>query len=97
MEKCNRTWIAFANKKRSDLSGGFSIYHFEAITIGMQAVLDRITFGDQTATEQLREVLRAVKLDPEFIRLTSGGGKNSPGPLNDRINFVTSKLTDAFS
>lgn len=88
--------FAFANRTRSDLSGGFSIYHFEAITIGLQAVLDRISPTDQTATQRLREVLRVVKLDPDFIRLTTGGGKNSPGPLNDRINFVMAKLTDAF-
>ena len=88
--------FAFANKARSDLSGGFSIYHFEAITIGLQAVLDRIAPGDHSAMERLSDALRAVKLDPNFIRLTSGGGKNSPGPLDDRINFVTTKLTDAF-
>src|SRR5689334_8543792 len=30
------------------------------------------------------------------VRLTTGGGKNSPGPLNDRIQFVERRLTDAF-
>ena len=33
--------FAFANRARNDLSAGFSIYHYEAITIGLQAVLDR--------------------------------------------------------
>lgn len=88
--------FAFANRTRSTLSGGFSIYHFEAITIGMQAVLNRIDPADQSAMKRLGDALRAVKLDPDFIRLTTGGGKNSPGPLNDRINFVTTRLNDAF-
>lgn len=34
--------FAFANRAKNDLSAGFSIYHFEAITIGLQAVLSRL-------------------------------------------------------
>ena len=81
--------FAFANRTRSTLSGGFSIYHFEAITIGMQSVLDRIDPADQSVTPRLGDALRAVKLDSDFIRLTTG-------PLNDRINFVAIRLNDAF-
>lgn len=88
--------FAFANRARNDLSAGFSIYHFEAITIGLQAVLDRLDLTKQCAVEKLREVLRSIKLDGEFIELTTGGGKNSPGLLSDRIRFVEKRLTDAF-
>ena len=89
--------FAFANRKRDDLSGGFSIYHFEAITVGLQTILDRISPTDTSEMEQLKQALRTIKLDPEFIRLTTGGGKNSPGALNDRIKFVATRLADAFS
>lgn len=88
--------FAFANRKRDDLSGGFSIYHFEAITVGLQVILDRISPTDTSEMEQLKNALRTIKLDLEFIRLTTGGGKNSPGPLNDRINFVATRLANAF-
>lgn len=88
--------FAFANKSKDRLSGGFSIYHFEAITVGLQAVLDRVDPTDPSSMEKLKTTLREIKLDGDFIRLTTGGGKNSPGPLKARINFVEAKLRDAF-
>ena len=88
--------FAFANRARNDLSAGFSIYHFEAITIGMQAVLDRLDLTNEAVVDQLRKTLRAIKLNERFIEITTGGGKNSPGPLKERISFVEQGLKDAF-
>jgi hypothetical protein len=88
--------FAFANRARTDLSSGFSIYHYEAITIGLQTVLNRIDLTAPRVLSKLKGELRAIKLDPEFIAITTGGGKNSPGPLNQRIGFVEKRLTDAF-
>jgi hypothetical protein len=88
--------FAFANKARSDLSAGFSIYHFEGITIGLQAVLDKLDLANAAHIEKLRDTLRAIKLDAEFIAITTGGGKNSPGPLQQRISFVANRLGNAF-
>jgi hypothetical protein len=89
--------FAFANRAKTDLSAGFSIYNYEALTIGLQAVLDQIDLTDPSLIAALRRELKAIKLDPEFIRITTGGGKNSPGPLNDRITFVEERLKNAFS
>jgi len=89
--------FSFANKDRTKLTAGFSIYHFEAITIGLQSILDKLDPEDGQQMEKLKEVLTATKLDDQFIAITTGGGKNSPGPLNDRIGFVTGRLTDAFN
>jgi hypothetical protein len=89
--------FAFANRTRDNLSAGFSIYHFEAITIGLQSVLDHLDLTEQNVLERLRETLKGIKLAKEFIQLTTGGGKNSPGPLKDRIEFVEKKLKDAFA
>ena len=47
---------------------------------------------DAAQMRTLREVLRGVKLDPDFIRLTTGGGKNSPGQLDQRISFVQTRV-----
>jgi hypothetical protein len=88
--------FAFANRARSNLSAGFSIYHYEAITIGLQTVLNRVDPTDRAIVSKLEGALRAIKLDPKFIEITTGGGKNSPGPLNDRISFVEERLNDAF-
>ncbi len=38
--------FAFANRAKNDLSAGFSIYHYEAITIGLQAILDQLDLTD---------------------------------------------------
>ncbi len=88
--------FAFANRARTALSAGFSIYHFEAITIGLQSVLDRLDLTNEEIVKQLEATLRAIKLDREFIAETTGGGKNSPGLLNKRISFVEQRLNDAF-
>jgi hypothetical protein len=42
--------------------------------------------------ERLKSEFIAIKLDPDFIRMTTGGGKNSPGPLADRISFVQERV-----
>lgn len=88
--------FAIANKSRDKLTAGFGAYHFEAITIGIQPVIDRLDLNDDTTIERLKGSLMAIKLDPEFIGMTTGGGKNSPGPLNDRIGFVERRMVDAF-
>lgn len=84
--------FAYANRNRDKLNRGFSVYHFESFTIGLQPYLDRIDIADQPLLDKLREMFVAIKLDPDFVKLTTGGGKNSPGPLNDRIDFVARKL-----
>jgi hypothetical protein len=88
--------FAFAKKDRTGLSGGFSTYHYEGITIGLQSVIDKINPNDATAISRLKVALEKIKLDPQFIKITTGGGKNSPGLLNQRINFVGGQLKNEF-
>lgn len=88
--------FAFAKKDRTGLSGGFSTYHYEGITIGLQRVIDKIAIADDAAIGRLKAALEAIKLDPEFIKITTGGGKNSPGLLNQRIEFVAGRLQNEF-
>lgn len=89
--------FSFANKAKTDLSAGFSIYHFEALTLGVQPVLQKLNPDDSAQMQKLGIELKAIKLDPTFIQITTGGGKNSPGPLNDRIGFVENRLKNAFN
>jgi hypothetical protein len=88
--------FAFRNKAGTDLAAGFSIYHFEAITIGLQKVIAKLNPEDAVAMNTLGGALKKAKLDPAFVKLTIGGGKNSPGPLNARITFVEDVLVHAF-
>lgn len=89
---------AFAqpNKARTAISAGFSMYHFESITMGLQPVLSKLSPSDLPQMEKLKDVLTGIKLAPEFIALTTGGGKNSPGPLAARISYVEKGLQHAF-
>lgn len=86
-----------ANKNATELVRAFGIYHFEAFTLGIQPHLDTIDISNQEAVNNIREFFRSIKLDSEFIKLTTGGGKNSPGPLNDRISFVENKMKSYLS
>jgi hypothetical protein len=84
--------FAYANQARNDLTRGFSVYHYEAITLGLQARVASFDPDDTAQMTTLREVLRSVKLDSRFIALTTGGGKNSPGQLSERISFVQTRV-----
>ena len=84
--------FAYANQARDDLTRAFSVYHFEAITLGMQSRLHALDPADGVLMNRLRDILKQIKFDPAFIRLTTGGGKNSPGQLTERIDFVKARL-----
>lgn len=84
--------FSFANRVRDALTRSFSVYHFEAFTVGIQSRLGLIDVNDAALIKRLAETFKAIKLDPQFIRITTGGGKNSPGPLNERIGFVEGRM-----
>ena len=84
-----------ANKNKDDLIRAFGIYHYEAFTIGLQPFLGKLDIGTNDGINKVRDLLTSIKLDPDFIGLTTGGGKNSPGPLKARIKFVEDKLAAA--
>ena len=84
--------FTYANKARSALTHGFSVYHFEAITLGIQSRVANINPSDAAQVERLKGALTNIKLDPAFIRMTTGGGKNSTGKLAERIQFVQTRV-----
>ncbi len=86
--------FAYANPQHTKITKGFSVYHYEAFTLGLQTQLYKLDPANGTQMALLAEVLTNIKLDEEFIRITTGGGKNSPGPLNDRIQFVSRRLDE---
>lgn len=84
--------FTYANKARSTLTHGFSVYHFEAITLGIQSRIDILEANNTVQVDKLKKVLTNIKLDQDFIRITTGGGKNSPGQLAERISFVQTRV-----
>ncbi|WP_332302530.1 DUF262 domain-containing protein [Rhizobium sp. GR12] len=88
--------FSFLNKRTGKLTNAFGIYHYEAVTMGLQAVINELDAADPAQMARVSDVLTAIKTDPGFVEITTGGGKNSPGPLNARINLVEKALVDAF-
>lgn len=79
-------------KDQTSLSKSFMIYHFEAFTLGLQSIIDKLDPANDTHIEILKGSILEIKQDNSFATLTTGGGKNSPGPLRDRIAFVSDRL-----
>lgn len=92
----NEYAFGYANKNQK-LVRGFGIYQFEAISIGIQAIIDILNMDDDAQMEKLKKEIRSIKLDQAFIELTTGGGKNSRGQMKARVQFVEEKLKVAFA
>ncbi|WP_342434679.1 DUF262 domain-containing protein [Paenibacillus sp. FSL H7-0442] len=81
--------------KQGKLVSRFLIYHFEAFCIGIQEQISKFNVEDAGQIENLEKLFSEIKNDPEFKRITTGGGKNYAKPLNERISFVEDRLRDA--
>lgn len=84
------------NKSSDGISEAFRIYHFESITQGILSVLNKIDASDNNHIDKVKVTLTAIKGEDAFIKLTTGGGKNSRNQLNDRIEYVENKFVEAF-
>lgn len=83
---------AFGRQGNNGIQSNFSVYHFEAICTGLQPHLSNIDVDNDEHISALKAKLEEIKGDAEFKAATTGGGKNSPGPLNSRIQLVERKL-----
>lgn len=79
-------------KNSNTISEVFRIYHYEAFTIGLLAILNDIDESNSSHHEKLKEKILSIKSDNEFIGLTTGGGKNTRNQLYERITFVENAL-----
>ncbi len=85
---------SFGRWGRQDIQSNFSVYHFEAICVGLQPYLGKVDILNDLHVVLLKAKLTEIKSDPGFVNFTTGGGKNSPGPLNSRIGVVVDKLAE---
>jgi hypothetical protein len=84
--------FGYANKNKNDIVRGFGIYQFEAFTMGVQGKLGELDINNAAQMTALAGKITEIKLNQEFITMTTGGGKNSKGPLKSRISFVEEHL-----
>ncbi len=78
--------------KNGTLVRGFAVYHYEAFTLGLQSSLDRIDPNNADHVNHLRQVFEDIKSDKSFMGITTGGGRNSKGALDLRVQFVESRI-----
>lgn len=78
------------------LARKFAIYHFEAIALCISFNIDKLKtiLDNDSLLKKLEKTLTLAKTDDEFIKLTTGGGKNYSGPLKERLDFINSKLKE---
>jgi Protein of unknown function DUF262 len=80
--------FTYPNKASSALTRGFSVYHFEGVTLGLQKLLQKMDHKNQSQMALLKRALEHARLSDQFREVSSGGGRNSPGPLRTRINII---------
>lgn len=92
---------AFArSNERGTLVESLSPYHYEAFTIGIQKWLNNIdetSCRDQEFFNKLKTIFISIKTDSSFKQLTTGGGKNTPRQLQNRVQFVEEQVGVLFS
>ncbi|OOW10246.1 hypothetical protein MF4642_07815 [Acinetobacter sp. MF4642] len=81
-----------ANINRTKLASMFIVYQFESFALGIQDHLEAIDISTEKKCEKLKSFFTEIKLDEDYINLTTGGGKNTPNALNARVNFVSDKI-----
>lgn len=81
-----------ANITRTKLASMFIVYQFESFALGIQEHLEALDISTEEKCEQLKTFFTEIKLDENYINLTTGGGKNTPNALNARVNFVSDKI-----
>ena len=59
----------------------FSVYHFEAFSLGLQPHLAKLGPSNEDQMEKLKDCFWKIKEDDKFRAITTGGGKNFLNPL----------------
>ena len=85
---------SFGRFGKSGIQSNFSVYHYEGICAGLIQILDRVDPDSQEHIDLLKAKLEDIKGDAGFIAITTGGGKNSPGLLNKRVQVVADNLKE---
>ncbi|KRG32622.1 MULTISPECIES: DUF262 domain-containing protein [unclassified Psychrobacter] len=82
------------NKAQDGLQNNFRSYHYEVFPQALIPLIDVIDTDNNEHIRLVREVITEIKLDPDFISMTTGGGKNTKNALDQRIAFASNKLSN---
>ena len=83
---------SFVRSGENGIQSNFSVYHFEGICTGLLSRLEEIDPENKDHIIKIRDKIAEIKSDESFVSVTTGGGKNSPGPLNKRVEIVVDHL-----
>ncbi|HCG8432189.1 TPA: DUF262 domain-containing protein [Vibrio parahaemolyticus] len=84
----------FGRWGKNGAQSNFAVYQFESICIGIQPIIKQIDPDNPSHIDLVKTTLQALKQDDDFIRQTTGGGKNSKGSLRKRIEIVADKFSN---
>jgi hypothetical protein len=84
---------AFSRWVNDNYAGGFSMAHYEAFSIGLAKVIDRVSDQpDATELARIKAALDDAKKQPELRKLTVGGGKNFRRLYEQKIKLVEDRV-----
>jgi len=75
--------------------GGFANHHFEAFALGAAKVVPEMSATNNAQASRLKNKLIELKKSTALKDLTTGGGKNSPGPYKAKIMLVAEGLRES--
>lgn len=80
------------NQAKDGLTENFSVYQFEALTLGIQKILKTIDLTDLDTINDLKNKTLKLKGDKNYLAAVTGGGKNTSGDLRRRVEKVEEYL-----
>lgn len=83
-----------ASKNFDSIHENFSIYQYESISLALQNIINFVDCDNADHLAKISEKLVSIKLNKDFKPITTGGGKNTKNKLNERIDFVASRLLE---
>ncbi|MBJ9703666.1 DUF262 domain-containing protein [Acinetobacter calcoaceticus] len=83
-----------ASKNFDSIHENFSIYQYESISLALQKIINFVDCDNADHLAKISEKLVSIKLNKDFKPITTGGGKNTKNKLNERIDFVASRLLE---
>jgi hypothetical protein len=83
--------------KQGNPQGYFSALVFEALTLGIQPHLEKLTKANGTRKTHFKNAISDLKANADFQRSTKGGGKNYAAALKNRIQFVEKAVSECLA
>ena len=86
-----------ADKSFTAVTGGFATYHYEAVALGIQSILDRLEPTKSDQMSKLKTALITTRKSPEFLKIATGGGKNTKKLCKQRIEAIETAIASVVS